>query len=133
MSRYCGGLSQLLRAWKYNTARAACQNSEATSKATPTSLSAMALLCAMCMAGCAGATGRKILTSANGFEVVNGDYTVRCVTVVGSNCKPCYSALVTWRSALDDASAAYKRGGKSPDQITALQAAEKAARSACRQ
>lgn len=83
------------------------------------------------LAGCAGRTGRKILTSANGFDAVNGDYTVRCVTVVGSDCGPCYSALVTWRHALDEASAAYTRGGKAPDQLAALKTAESEARAAC--
>lgn len=84
-----------------------------------------------CLTGCAGRDGRKILTSANGYDKVNGDYTVRCVTVVGRNCGPCYSALKHWRKSLDDASEAYKRGGKLPDQMAALQAAEKDARAAC--
>ena len=84
------------------------------------------------MSGCAGRTGRTILTSANAYAATNDTYAARCVAVYGDGCEPCYIALKRWRRALDDASAAYSRGGKLPSQLDALRAAQKHAEKSCR-
>lgn len=92
---------------------------------------ALLLSAMLAMAGCAGATGRTILTSANLYSTTNDTYAARCVAAYGDGCEPCYIALKRWRLALDEASAAYSRGGKLPSQLDALKAAQKQAEDAC--
>jgi len=92
---------------------------------------ALALSAMLAMTGCAGRTGRTILTSANVYKTANDTYAARCVAVYGDGCEPCYIALKGWRLALDEASAAYSRGGKLPSQLASLKAAQKQAEKAC--
>lgn len=92
---------------------------------------ALALSAMLAMAGCAGSTGRTILTSANTYAATNDTYAARCVAVYGDGCEPCYIALKGWRLALEEASAAYSRGGKLPSQLDALKTAQKQAEKAC--
>ena len=100
----------------------------ATIRRCPEPLIFALLLLALSGIGCSGHDGRVILTSANGYAFAEARYSERCAPVAPVGCKERYEAVIRWKRALDEASEAYKRGGKLPDQLGALKAAEAEAR-----
>ena len=78
---------------------------------------------------CSGRDGRVILTSSNGYAFAEARYSERCqIAGASPECRTTYNAIRRWKTALDEAAEAYKRGGKLPDQMGALKTAEAAAR-----
>lgn len=94
----------------------------------PRPLLVLLLLGAGTFFGCAGRDGKTILTSANGYSFAEARYGEACVLASAPECPARYKAVIRWKKALDEAAEAYKRGGKLPDQLGALEAAETEAR-----
>lgn len=105
--------------------------SYAPRKGSTRPLLVLLLLGAGTLSGCAGRDGRVILTSSNGYAFHEARHSERCqIAGASPECRVTYNALTRWKKALDEAAEAYKRGGKLPDQLGALKAAENEARKA---
>lgn len=88
-----------------------------------------ALFLALAMAGCSAPAEKKVLTSANAYAFYEARYSDVCVAVTGpASCDAQFAVLKTWRTRLDEAQVAIKRGGELPLQLGELKRVEKEAK-----